>query len=52
MNNNKADITKLEQLLKIPQEKEKLKLFLCLEKIAILGILDAIVRQNELCAKN
>lgn len=29
MNYNKADINKLENLLKIEKEKEKLRIFLC-----------------------
>lgn len=44
MNYNKADISKLETFLKIHQDKERLKVFLCLEKIAVLGILDAMIR--------
>ena len=52
MNHNKADISKLQSLLKIHNDKQRLKIFLCLQKIAVLGILDAMIRQNQLCVKN
>lgn len=38
--------------MKIGRDRERLKVFLCLEKIAIIGILDAMLKENELGVKN
>jgi hypothetical protein len=37
--------------LKIEQEKDKLKIFLCVEKIAVIGILDSMIREREVAVK-
>ncbi len=46
MNYNNADITKLENLLNLRKEKEKLKIFLCFQKIVVIGVVDAMVRED------
>ena len=44
LNYNNADVSKLDQLLKMEKERRKLRNMLCLEKVIVMGVMDSMVR--------
>ena len=51
-NQNGADICRLDSLLRIEGEKKRLRAFLCLEKVVVIGVMDSLVRECENSIEN
>ena len=45
-NHNSSDVSKLDQMLKIEQDRTRMRELLSLEKIVLIGILDSMVRES------